>query len=199
VFEVIIVLFKMSEVEELMGDLSLLQKYIILLLGAKGQEPIKGNTWFQKELYILAENVPLVAKEASFDSDFYGPFSENAKEQLDDLVLDGVVDKQGNKMFLSGLGVKIEDKLKKTVPKEELELIEDYKDLLNDLSDDELLTFIYFSFPSMTDESWVLDKIKKNRVNVALKLYHKEKISLEKAAEIAGMPVEELMGLIKKK
>jgi len=180
----------MVEVDDVIEDMSELQKYIVLLLSANSKESIKGNTWFQKELFLVAKNIKEVEEEASFISDFYGPFSENAKEQLDELALDGVVVKDGNKMFLSKLGSQIAQKIEQKTPKQRLEMILEFKNLLNDLNDDEILTFIYFTFPEFTDESLVLEKIKKNRKQVALKLYKKEKVSIQRAAEIAGEPLE---------
>jgi len=181
---------KMAEVDELMEDMSELQKYIVLLLSSNNKESIKGNTWFQKELFLIAKNIKEVEEEASFISDFYGPFSENAKEQLAELELDEVVSKDGNKMFLSKFGSQVAQKIEQKTAKQRLEMISEFKSLLNDLNDDEVLTFIYFTFPEFTEESLVLEKIKKNRKSVALKLYKKEKISAQRAAEIAGEPLE---------
>jgi hypothetical protein len=180
----------MVEVNEIIEDMSELQKYIVLLLSSNNKESIKGNTWFQKELFLIAENIKEVGEEASFTSDFYGPFSENAKEQLDELELDEIVCKDGNKMFLSKLGSQVAQKIEQKTPKQRIEMISEFKGLLNDLNDDEVLTFIYFTFPGFSEESLVLEKIKKNRKQVALKLYKKEKISIQRAAEIAGEPLE---------
>src|SRR3989344_2690643 len=101
----------MAEVDELMEDMSELQKYIVLLLSSNNKESIKGNTWFQKELFLIAKNIKEVEEEASFISDFYGPFSENAKEQLAELELDDVVVKDGSVVSLSKLGSQIAQKL----------------------------------------------------------------------------------------
>jgi len=180
----------MAEVDDIIEDMSELQKYIVLLLSANNKEGIKGKTWFQKELFLIAKNIKEVGEEASFDSDFYGAYSENAEEQLAELELDEVVVKDGNAVSLSKLGSQIAQKLEHTTPKQRLEMISEFKSLLNDLSDDEVLTFIYFTFPEFIVESLVLEKIKKNRKQVALKLYKKEKISVQRAAEISGEPLE---------
>lgn len=181
---------ELNEVNRIIEDMSELQKRIVLLLKASKGEPVKGDTWFQKELFLFSKNVPAIFEEASFGSDMYGPFSENAKEQLEDLERDDVVSKVGKKMFLSDLGHKIADKLEKEVPEEELKMISEFKSLLNDLNIDEVLTFIYFTFPKYTEESLVLERIRNNRKSVAIKLYKKDKISLQRAAEIAGIPLE---------
>lgn len=183
----------MSEAKNILADMSELQKSIVLLLSSLNNAPIKGNTWFQKELFLLAMNEKELAQEASFDSDMYGPFSETAKEQLEDLEMDEVVSKSGNKMWLSGLGLEIATELKRQTPKERLEMISEFKELLNDLTDDEVLTFVYFTFPEFTEESLVKQKIEKNRKQSAIKLYNKQKVSLQRAAEIAGVPLEKFV------
>ena len=183
----------MEEVDDIIEDMSELQKYIVLLLSANNKESIKGKTWFQKELFLIAKNIKEVSEEASFNSDFYGPYSENAKEQLDELELDDVIVKDGSVVSISKLGSQIAQKLEQKTPKQRLEMISEFKSLLNDLNEDEVLTFIYFTFQEFTEESLVLDKIMKNRKQVALKLYKKEKISLQRAAEIAGEPLEKFI------
>lgn len=188
----------MAEVDDILEDMSELQKYIVLLLSANNKESIKGNTWFQKELFLIAKNIKEVEEEASFISDFYGPFSENAKEQLDDLALDEVVVKNGNQVSLSKFGSQVAQKIEDKTPKQRLEMIAEFKSLLNDLNDDEVLTFIYFAFPEFTDESLVLEKIKKNRKQVALRLFKKQKVSVQRAAEIAGEPLERFIRDVEK-
>ena len=67
------------------------------------------------------------------------------------------------------------------------------KGFLNDLSEEELLGFVYFSFPDMTKESIKLRDLEPRRQQIALRLYRRSKISMEKAAEIAGIPLDEFM------
>src|SRR3989339_1850396 len=107
----------MAEIDDIIEDMSELQKYIVLLLSANDKESIKGKTWFQKELFLIAKNIKEVGEEASFDSDMYGPYSENAKEQLEDLELDEVVTKDGSTVSLSKLGSQIALRLEQKTPK----------------------------------------------------------------------------------
>ena len=185
----------MEEAKSMIAEMSELQRSIVLLLSSSNNEPIKGNTWFQKELFLIAMNEKEVGEEASFESDMYGPFSETAKNELEDLEMDGVILESGNKRWLSALGLEIAEQIEKKTSKEKLGMIFRFKRLLNDLSDEEVLTFIYFTFPEFTEESLVKEKIEKNRKQVAIKLYKKEKITLQKAAEIAGIPLENFAGI----
>lgn len=183
----------MGEADEILEDMSELQKYIVMLLNAKNQEPIKGHLWFQKELFLIAKNIKELQEEASFDSDMFGPYSENAQEQLDDLEMDEVIIKEGNKIYLSKVGSQIAQMIERKTHKQILELIAEFKILLNDLDKDEILTFIYFTYPDLTEESLIKDKIMKKRKEVAIKLYKKGKISLQRAAELAGEPLEQFV------
>lgn len=82
---------------------------------------------------------------------------------------------------------------------EKLKLIDEVKEWLNDLSDDELTALIYFSFPEMAVESRELERIRRKRRMLAASLYAKGKVSLEKAADIAGMSLVDFMNFLRRK
>ncbi len=75
------------------------------------------------------------------------------------------------------------------------EKIEQFKEILNDLSSDEVLAFTYFSFPEWNfgDESMEYKSLVPKRKRLALSLYEKGKVSAEKAAFIAGIPLEDFI------
>jgi len=169
------------------------QKYALLLLSANNFEPIKGKLWYQKELFLLSKNNEELADDADFEPDFMGPYSETADEELEQLESAGVVEKKGNKLKLTGLGQEIAKIISKNTSAEEKEMIEDFKDVLNDLTEDELLGFIYFTYPEMTEESIKIEKIQPKRKNIALNLYAKSKISFGKALEISGTDIDDFV------
>jgi predicted HTH domain antitoxin len=179
--------------KRILENLTETQKYTLLLLSANNFEPIRGKLWFQKELFLLAKNSDELAEQADFEADFMGPYSESADEELEQLEFAKVVEKEGNKLKLTGLGREIAEILEKNTSDEEKEMIEDFKSELNDLTEDELLGFIYFTYPEMTRESVKFEKIKPKRKSIALSLYAKSKISLGKALEIAGMNIDTFM------
>ena len=176
--------------KRILENLTETQKYTLLLLSANNYEPVKGKLWFQKELFLLAKNIDELAEQTDFEADFMGPYSESADEGLEQLEFAKVVENEGNKLKLTGLGRDIAEILEKNNSEEEKEMIEDFKSELNDLTEDELLGFIYFTFPDMTSESVKIEKIKPKRKNIALSLYAKSKISIGKALEIAGMNLD---------
>lgn len=177
--------------------LSFTQKIAILLLSANLFEPIRGKLWFQKELFLVAENIPRLEEEADFEDDLLGPYSEIADGELEQLRIEVIVDKR--KLRLTPFGRKIAKLLELEVGKNLIQLISDVKSFINNLTKDELLGFIYFSYPKMKTESIEYERIKENRQPIAISLYKKRKVSLGKAADIAGLSQEEFIEKLRAK
>jgi predicted HTH domain antitoxin len=178
-------------------DLSLTQKITILLLGENCSEPIKGKLWFQKELFLIAQNLPELEEETEFEPDFIGPFSEIADEELDHLRTEGLVEKTKEK--LTPLGEQIKKQLFDRFPSEVKEFVGEIKLFLNDLSRDELLGFIYYTYPKMRVESVEFERISKIRKEIAVCLFKKSKVSIGKAAAIAGVNQEDFIEVLHQK
>lgn len=173
------------------------QKIAILLLSSNLFEPIRGKLWYQKELFLVAENVPRLKEETDFEEDLLGPYSETADDELEQLRIEGVVDKR--KLRLTPFGRQLAKLLESRANKNLLQLISDIKSFLNKLTKDELLGFVYFSYPQMRTTSVEFERIEKNRQPIAISLYEKGKVSLGKAAEIAGLSQEEFTETLREK
>jgi predicted HTH domain antitoxin len=176
----------------MVNELNEVQKVILSLLYSKNAEPIKGATWFQKEMFLISKNFSDIEEDLSFDAYLFGPDSEVADDELSELKKRKFVEMQGNKIALTKEGKDFAKKVYSEDTKKK-EIIDRFKEFLNDLSLDELLVFIYFSYPEMTQESTVFQEIKTKRVPLATALVRKNKISTQKAAEIAGLPLEHFM------
>ena len=185
----------MNEKRHIEDDLSITQKVSILLIGANSFQPIKGKLWFQKELFLIAQNIGELAEEADFESDFIGPYSEIADEELDQLRREGIISK--GKVELTPLGRDVANRLREQSPPAILRLISDMKRFLNNLTKEELLGFIYYSYPEMRVDSVEFAEIDKNRVQIAISLFGKRKVSLGKAALIAGMSQDDFISELK--
>ena len=181
-------------------SLSPLQALILLLLDANKGEPVKGKVWLQKEMFLLVHNTGKdeMIQGAQFEPHHYGPYSETIDAELDILRMMGLIE-INRRISLKPMGRRLASKLRKIVSPEFLELVEEIKGNLNDLSEDELLAYIYFTFPNMTTESRVLERIKRKREGLAVSLYRKGKVSLSKAAQIAGMSVRDFIELLRKR
>ncbi|MFH0970174.1 MAG: UPF0175 family protein [Candidatus Diapherotrites archaeon] len=190
----------MDQLDQTMSNLNEVDRFILLLLRANKYAPVPGALWLQKELFLLKELFPSLENETDFAPYFMGPHSEIVQQEADELVESNLIQQKNGKIILTNLGKEVADKLSRKAEKYELEKIEEFKDFLNDLSKDELLAFIYFSFMSEEDlkrESVEFPTISKNRKKLAVSLYQKEKVSLEKAAQIAGIPIDEFVDEVK--
>ena len=185
----------MSEKRRIEDDLSLTQKVSILLIGANSFQPVRGKLWFQKELFLIAQNIGELAEEADFESDFIGPYSEIADEELDQLKREGIVSKE--KVELTPLGRDVANRLQGQIPPAMLKLISEMKRFLNNLTKEELLGFIYYSYPKMRIDSVEFAEIDKNRIQIAISLFGKSKVSLGKAALIAGLSQADFIDKLK--
>ena len=184
--------------EKVLRTLTDIQSIIILLANA-GNIPIKGKTWLQKEMFLLAERVEKVREDASYEADLMGPYSDVIEEELTQLEKIGIVSIDDNKISITYRGKKIARILEKKEAVEVLQYIKDYKEFLNDLSQDELLCFVYSSRPDMTKESVKYEKLKPKMEKVLLNLVIKEKISKSRAAELLNKDVEYILDKLKDK
>ena len=182
--------------KEILSDLGEVKKNLLLLLSSKSNEAIQGKLWYQKELFMLSKNNEELEEEAGFEAYFWGPYSELADEEMEELLQLGVVDKIGAKFILTKLGKEIALDIKKSLPTNENDLVEEVKEFLNDMSKDELLLFIYISYPNMTDDAVEFKKILPRRKDIAIGLYRKDKVSVGKAAELAGISVSEMVKIL---
>jgi len=178
-------------------NFSPVQAFLILLLGSRNGEPVKGKTWLQKEMFLITKNTGL-KEEVYFEPHFYGPYSETVDTELENLEILGLAAENGE-IRLTGKGKEVYANLLKITSTEKLGLIGEIKEELNDLDEDELLAYIYFSFPETTKEAVRFENIKRKRVKLAVRLYAKEKVSLGKASEIAGMNIKAFMDEIRHK
>ncbi|MGN1186350.1 MAG: UPF0175 family protein [Methanobrevibacter wolinii] len=186
--------------DNLKNDLG--KQYLLSLLNDNNQEPIKGKTRLMKELFFISLNVPSLDKIFEFEADNYGPSSDVVIGYINDMQQIKLINtKQGSQdnyavYSIGEYGRKFLEKEKLSL---DYELISEIKELCNKMSNDELLALTYFSFPEMTEESLVKDRIWAKRKELALGLYKKHKVSLERAVEISGLNYKEFLDLLNSK
>lgn len=185
--------------DDLKNDLG--KQYILSLLDSNNQEPIKGKTRLMKELFFISLNIPSLNESLEFEADNYGPSSDVIIGYIDDMSQMRLI--TAKKRSKDNITYSIGEYGKKFLEQEELdldyELISEMKTLCHGITNDELLALTYFSFPEMTEESLVIEKIFAKREKLALGLYRKGKVSLEKAVEISGLSYKEFLDLLNSK
>ena len=190
----------MVTINEKIAQLNEVDRFILLLLGAKNQEPVPGPIHFQKEMFLLSNLFPNLGDETDYEPYLLGPYSDIVANEAEQLQMSGLVNAEPARMSLTKDGKQAYEMLLKASPEEEIKKIEEFKDFLNDLSKDELLAFIYFSYPSLEElekESTEYKDLLPKRKKLAISLYKKGKISVEKAAQIAGKDFEDFIHELK--
>lgn len=163
------------------------ERLVLYSIGALNNTPLTGKTKLQKLLFLLSNVFRNFHDLLEFEPHLLGPYSETVDYILEDLIQLGLIDKNNNCYKLTDLGLEMYHQLK---PKRELmDVIEDFKGFLNDLPENELLAFIYVSYPKYISESAVWDKLKLDRLRISISLLKKHKLSFSKAAEIAGLNI----------
>lgn len=174
-------------------DEDLSKQYMLFLFDALDEKPIKNKANLMKMLFFISLNVPELKQEFNFEADKYGPSSDIVDVNLEVLNLESLIRSDGGyrlielgKEYLSSRDFKDVD----------FKLIENMKELFDGLSVREACALTYFTFPETTTESLIKDDIIQNREKLALSLFKKDKVSLEKASEIAGLHLKEFSGII---
>lgn len=179
------------------------KQYILSLLDSNNQEPIKGKTRLMKELFFISLNVPSLKKSLEFEADNYGPSSDVIMGYINDMsqmqLITAQKKGQNNNNVIYSLGEYGKKFLKQEKLDLDNELVSEIKTLCHGITNDELLALTYFSFPEMTVESLVKEKIWARREKLAVGLYRKGKVSLEKAVEISGLKYTDFLDLLDSK
>lgn len=179
-----------------MLDNNISKQYMLLLFNSLNAKPIKNKVNLMKMLFFISLNVPSLENEYNFEPDNYGPSSDVVERNLEFLDQENFLKKDKNGYQINNLGKEYLNS--RNFNNINFELIDDMKNLFDGLTVDEVCALTYFTFPKTTSESVILERIIKNRKKLALKLYAKNKISVEKASEIAGISMAELYELLSK-
>ncbi|AXR77702.1 hypothetical protein [Natrarchaeobaculum sulfurireducens] len=172
-------------------DLNNAERFLLLLLGADNGSQVPGNLWLQKEMFLISREFEPLSEYLSYKPHLQGPYSDTLSDILDNLQYMGLARKDRRDIRLTGDGAQLAAELKRQADEDLVSLVESIKKKNNDLSKDELLAFIYYSYPEMTNGSLEMDDIEKQRDELAVSLYNKDRIGVNRAADIAGMPVDE--------
>ena len=187
--------------DEQVEQLNEVDKFIILLAGANESEPIPGPLHLQKEMYLLQNLFSDLADETDYEPYFMGQHSEIVANELEELKLSRLMKGSPGPITLTADGDAVLARLRKTSDQERIKKVEEFKEILNDMTKKELLAFVYFSDPAqdvLAEESTEFKDIAQNRKHLAISMYKKDKISAQKAAEIAGESLEDFLDELKR-
>lgn len=167
------------------SDLTDEEKILIYALGALGNTPLRTKVIIQKLLFLFSNVFTGYKGLFRYEPHLLGPYSETVENTLQSLIQLGLITDKNCGYQLTPEGLNL---CKTLAPKEEIvRVVSDFKEFLHDLSEDEILVFIYSTFPDFISKSARWNQLKPRRVEMAISLLRKGKVSFSKAAEIAGM------------
>jgi len=88
-----------------------------------------------------------------------------------------------NRYILTELGIKMVNEIKILVSDKDVEILTKSKKMLNDLSYNELLYYMYMKFPDTKENSTQMSKLNRMKIKLINKLVEKGKINREEADE----------------
>lgn len=187
----------MSAKNKLLKDYNELQKFIILLTGAADNKPIKGSIKLQKILFMLSNGIDGI-REGAFDAHLYGPFSKTIDQELQYLGQIGVLGNIHGEITLTETGREIaKDMAKDDTTRDILEILTEYKETFNNLTDKELLTYVYLAYPDAAKASADYEHLRSNMEDHIISMVKKHKITAQRAAELLKKPLPYVMKRMK--
>jgi predicted HTH domain antitoxin/uncharacterized protein YwgA len=186
-----------ANLQKLAERLTPAQRLELSLVGANDFEPVRGKLWFQKEMFLLCKALSEFKDKIGYDPSLMGPFSERVDWDLDQLERIGLVNEGLPGVFLSGDGREVFSVIPRLVDSKSLESASKVKALLNDLTKDELLAFVYFRYPETAVESGEVGALAPRRIELAISLVRKGKVGLEGGSRVAGLQVQDFARVLK--
>lgn len=184
--------------EKIAEKLTPAQVFALLLAKAGDGSPIRGKLWLQKEMFLISRAIPELAADLGYEPSLKGPMSEALEWNVDQLVSVDLLRQEGHAFAITESGSACARIASREIEPKRREVIEEAKELLNGLTKDELLAFVYFLYPDMVTESEELGELLPRRKQLAARLFEKRKVGLEKGARIAGLDVQEFASLLGK-
>jgi uncharacterized protein YwgA len=172
-------------------ETEIIERYIILLLGVV-DNPVPSKIHLQKELFILSRTNPIFNKIINFQKHYYGPYSPDLKEILEDPVyhIDSIRIKNG-KISLTEHGKRYYEKIFQENKESERFLkmmgaMKMIRELYDKLRVDELLLLIYITYQQYKKKSKVSSEILSSPIKerLAKKLFFKGFITEKRYNEL---------------
>ena len=186
---------RMDEAESALGTCDSLHRLVILFAASNGGEPIRGKTKLQKMVFMLTEGQGGGKRPCGCDADNYGPCSDAVDEGAGYLAKAGLVCIDGAGISVTPLGREVAGMIAREEDHSTLAMIDRYKEMFNDLTTDELLAYVYSAYPDTAPGSPEYGKVAPNMERHVMSMLEKEKITSERASELLGRSLEDVLGL----
>lgn len=164
------------------------RKWLLVLLcledarGNKKTDILRINKIFRYFEHLLGQ------KNLDFLNYKLGAVCYELREAVDEFEESDLVTKDNSHYELTDEGEEAEKELVAKLNKHEVKMLEFAKKLLNDLTEDELLFFMYMSFPDTKEHSTQIGRLLKKKDDLVASLYTKGKITSATASTWLGEP-----------
>ena len=171
------------------------QRLVVLLAASNGGEPIMGGTRLQNMVFLLSDLSDELVERCGYGAGSCGPHSEIVDEAARRLGEAGVlrVDGADGGISVTPTGRRVAGEIARDADDYVLIAVDSCKDMLNDLPTDEVLAYVYLSYPRMAERSAARDRIMRNKERHVMSMLKKEKISAERAAILLGWYLEDVI------
>lgn len=139
---------------------------------------------FKSCCFWVSNVFPDLKDELRFEPHLIGPHSFKINQIRKDLITDELIEERNKEYRLMLIGKGVSSSLK--LSEELREVIEEFKEFLHDLTEDEILTFVYVLYLEYISESTRWDRLRPKRKEIAMPILKKSKVSFAQAAKIAG-------------
>jgi uncharacterized protein YwgA len=161
------------------------------------------ETHLQKIMFQTMKVLKTNPDNVGYRAHYFGPYSDMIKESKDSLESLGYITEKNGKIVISDL---VKEKVTEIKPPtEEIGFkIKTVAKYLSELKHDELLLMIYCDDLDINDgryleNSQIKNEIMNNRVPIAIGMYRSGKISIGRAAELAGTDIREFQNELTKR
>lgn len=127
----------------------------------------------------------------------YGKVSYELQEDLEMLNEYDLINVENNEFSLTEEGENAAEELFRNQDEDEIKQLSFAKYLLNDLTLNELMFFMYMKFPDSIEYSIEFDRLKTRRDKLTISLYKKRRINANTAADWLDISKEEFLSLLK--
>jgi Uncharacterised protein family (UPF0175). len=181
---------------ESLGMVEPIEWVLALLYAFGGRAPSKLH--IQKALFIASRHIDGLREVLEFKAYRMGPWSEEADDVVENAVYSGLLVASRDGVALTHRGITEAEAVWKRLSDKDREVLKKVADFSSSMSGDELLLYVYTVY-GYSEKSDVITRLLEKRKELALSMLRKHLVSVELAAKIAGMPLQDFVGYLKRK
>lgn len=172
------------------------ERMVLYAIGSGGI-PINSLVNLQKVIFLCCRSLPEILGESfRFEAHKKGPYCSDIDETVLDLSSSGLLNSKD--LTLSVRGEDVYEVVSEGVREPLKSTIDYWKEFQQGLTEEELLTFVYSTYPDTVRNSEVIDKIKRNLRKNTVSLVAKDKISVGRGSEMLDMDYIQFEDLLRK-